>query len=53
MKYSFRWISIGTGVISMLLLLPCMFKEFNVVHKEYTALMEGNRGRSICLNAML
>ena len=50
MKFSFRWISIGTGVISMLLLLPCMFKEFNVVHKEYTTLVEDNRGRLIGLN---
>ena len=50
MKFYFRWISIGTGVISMLLLLPCLFQEFNVVHKEYTTLEEDNRGRLIGLN---
>ena len=53
MKFYFRWISIGTGVISMLLLLPCMFKEFNVVHKEYTALAEDNCGRFIGLNIIV
>ena len=29
------WISIVTGIISMMLLLPCVFKEFNVVDKEH------------------
>ena len=53
MESHFRWISIGTGVISMLLLLPCMFKEFNIVHKEYTSLVEDNRGRLIWLNSMV
>ena len=38
------WISIVTGIISMMLLLPCVLKEFNVVKKEHghlTKVMSG------------
>ena len=32
--FLFRWISLATALVSMMLLLPCIFQEFNVATKD-------------------
>ena len=48
MLYSnFSWISIGTGIISALLLLPCLFTEFDVSKKEHNFSLGKNSSKYI------
>ena len=43
---SCSWISIGTGVVSIIILLPCIFQEFNAVDKEHEYLAKHSRGKN-------